>query len=432
MASSEQPDTDEVISDNLSAGNAGAEAEMPNAAQAEKQAVSHNAKNNAELTPRDRARAIFATMATVGVVGAAIGFGAPLISALMALHHFSNSTIGYNATMGGLATVVGAMFTPRIATRFGVVPAILSMMFVGALTFLGFYCFENIVVWFALRFILHFAMTVMFILSEFWVNSSAPAAKRAFILAVYAAAMGLGVTVGPILFSYIGSSGFLPFAVGCALTAVAAIPVTMARHFSPRFYEARHQPFLHHIFKMPSSTLAAFVFGAVQVGAVSLITPFGLHAGYSESQAGQLLTVVALGNVLLLVPISIISDRTGRSGLIIWLCAFLGCAGALLAPFLVRHSLGLKIDLFIIGGVSAGIYTLGLARLGTRFHGPALAAANSAFIFCYGIGILLGPALTGFMMDYYPISGFADTMALFFGVYVFFMLGARARNLFRS
>lgn len=382
--------------------------------------------------PAGRAKAIFATMATVAVVGAAIGFGAPLISALMAAHHFSNSTIGYNATTGGLATVIAAVLTPRIARLCGVVPSILLMLFIGGLSFLGFYIFANIVAWFALRFSLHFAMTIMFILSEFWVNSCAPAARRAFILSIYAAAMGLGVTIGPVLFAFVGSSGFLPFAIGFGLTALAAIPVLMARNFAPRFRESEHRPFLHHIFKMPSSTLAAFVFGAVQVGAVSLITPFGIHAGYSESQAGQFLTLLALGNVLLLIPISILSDRTRKSELILWFCALIGFIGALIVPLIVEKSLWLQLDLFILGGVSAGLYTLGLARLGACLRGPDLAAANSAFIFCYGIGILAGPALTGFMMDYYPIGGFAETMAVFFALYALFIPLLKARVMFRS
>jgi len=387
---------------------------------------------SADLSARGRVIAIIATMATVCVVGSAIGFGAPLISALMAAHHFSNSVIGYNATMGGLATVAGALMTPRIALRLGVVRTILLMLLIGGLSFLGFYYFDNIIAWFALRFTLHFSMTVMFILSEFWVNSSAPPQRRAFILSVYSAAMGVGVTIGPMLFSLIGSSGGLPFAIGCGLTACAAIPVLCARDFAPRFREMRHQPFLHHIFKMPSSTLAAFVFGAVQVGAVSLITPFGIRAGYSESQAGQFLTLLALGNVLLLVPISILSDKSHRNGLVAWSCAFIGLAGALTVPLIIHHRLWLQLVLFILGGVSAGIYTLGLARLGAYLRGTELASANSAFIFCYGMGILVGPALTGFAMDYYPVSGFAGTMGAFFGLYVVFILALWLKSLFRS
>jgi len=363
-------------------------------------------------------RAIFATTATIGTVGTAIGFGAPLISAMMTAHAIPNSVIGYNGTVGGVATVIAAALTSRIAIHFGVVKPILAMLIVGAMSFLGFYCFQTLWVWFVLRFCLHFAMTVMFILSEFWVNSSAPPAKRGFVLAVYATTLGLGFAIGPILFSFVGSNGSLPFAIGCAITAIASVPILMAWKLSPKFTDSEHLPFLHYILKVPTSTMAVFVFGAIQMGAITLITPFSLNAGYSEMQAGQFMTVLALGSVLLLVPISIISDHMSDRRYALAGCAIIGLAGALTVPLIIENRFLLKIDLFLLGGVSAGLYTIGLAQLGARLRGPELAAANSAFIFCYGIGMLIGPAIIGHSMDFFPVSGFSASMAVFFGLYI--------------
>ncbi len=47
------------------------------------------------------------------------------------------------------------------------------------------------------------------------------------------------------------------------------------------------------------------------------------------------------------------------------------------------------------GGVVAGLYTVGLAHLGSRLGGADLAAANAAFIFCYSLGMLVGPQTLG-------------------------------------
>lgn len=377
-------------------------------------------------------RAIFATTATIGTVGTAIGFGAPLISAMMTAHDISNSIIGYNGMTGGIATVIAAACTSRIALRFGVVRPILAMLIVGALSFLGFYCFQALWTWFVLRFTLHFAMTIMFILSEFWVNSSAPSSKRGFVLAVYATTLGLGFAIGPILFSMVGSNGFLPFGIGCAITALASIPIIAAWKLSPQFRDSAHVPFLHYIFKVKTSTLAVFVFGAIQMGAITLITPFSLNAGYSEMQAGQFMTLLALGSVLLLVPISIISDRICDRRYSLAGCALTGLAGALIVPFILDNRFLLKGDLFLLGGVSAGLYTIGLAQLGAHLKGHELAAANSAFIFCYGIGMLIGPAMIGLAMDTFPTLGFSASIAAFFGLYVILVVLQLTRKLFCS
>lgn len=377
-------------------------------------------------------RAIFATTATIGTVGTAIGFGAPLISAMMAAHGISNGIIGYNGTVGGIATVIAAVLTARIALHFGVVRSILTMLIIGSLSFLGFYCFQELWVWFILRFTLHFAMTIMFILSEFWVNSSAPPKKRGFVLAIYATTLGLGFAIGPILFSIVGSNGFLPFGIGCTITAMASIPIIMAWKLSPQFKDSKHLPFLHYVFKVPTSTMAVFVFGAVQMGAITLITPFSLNAGYSEMQAGKFMTLLALGSVLLLVPISIISDRLRDRRYALACCAIIGLVGALAVPLIIENQALLKIDLFILGGVSAGLYTIALAQLGALLKGHELAAANSAFIFCYGIGMLISPAIIGQTMDFFPVLGFSASIAAFFGLYVILVAFRLVLKAFRS
>lgn len=363
-------------------------------------------------------RAIIAAIATIGAVGVAIGLGTPLVSAMMLQHGISPLIIGYSGTIGGLATIIAAACTAKIAIRFGVIKPILAMLIVGALSFLGFYCFQGLWVWFILRFTLHFAMTIMFILSEFWVNSSAPPHRRGAILAIYAATFGFGFSLGPILFSYVGSNGFLPFGIGCALIICASIPVSLAWKLSPKFKDNEHVSFLPFVFKVPTSTMAVLVYGAIQMGAVTLITPFSLAIGYNEAQAGHFLTLLALGNVLLLVPIGMISDKLADRRYALAGCAIIGLIGTLSVPYIMHYYYVLGAVLFILGGVSAGLYTIGLAQLGTKLKGSDLAAANSAFIFCYGIGMLIGPSIIGQAMETHPLTGFSFAMALFFGLYV--------------
>jgi len=359
-----------------------------------------------------------AAMATIAAVGVAVGLGSTLVAALMVAQNIPPSVIGYNGTIGGVATIIAAACTARIASRFGVVGPILTMLVVGILCFLGFYYFQNLWLWFILRFGLHFAMTILFILSEFWVNSSAPPKKRGLILAIYAMTLGLGFSAGPMLFSFIGSVGFLPFGVGCFIIMLAAIPILFAWNLAPDFKDGKHVAFVPYIFKVPTSTMAVFVYGALQMGAMTLITPFSLIIGYDEVAGGRFMTILALGNVLLLLPIGLICDRLHDRRYALAGCAIVGLVGTLLVSMISDNFFLLCLDLFILGGVGAGLYTIGLAQLGARLKGHELAAANAAFIFCYGIGMLTGPSLIGQAMDFYGAIGFSTTLSLFFGLYV--------------
>jgi len=369
------------------------------------------------LSPVAVRRAILAATAAIGAVGVAIGFGAPLVAAIMVAHHVPTHIIGYNGMVGGIATILAAAVTARIASKFGVVGPILCMLLIGALCFLGFYYFQALWVWFGLRFTLHFAMTILFILSEFWVNHCAPPRSRGFVLALYAMTLGLGFATGPMVFSFIGSQGFAPFGIGCLLIALASLPILAAWKLAPNFKDGKHVTFLPFIFKVPTSTMAVLVYGAVQMGAMTLITPFAIAFGYSENDAGRFMTVLALGNVLLLLPIGMISDRLRDKRHALAGCAIIGLVGTLLLPLILDNFWYLCLDLFILGGVGAGLYTIGLAQLGSRLRGHELAAANAAFIFCYGIGMLAGPALIGQVMAVHPV-GFSFAMACFFGSYV--------------
>jgi MFS family permease len=76
--------------------------------------------------------------------------------------------------------------------------------------------------------------------------------------------------------------------------------------------------------------------------------------------------------------------------------------------------------LFLWGGVVAGLYTIGLAHLGSELTGRELASANAAFVFCYAIGMLAGPQAVGVGMDMLGPKGFPMTLGVFFAAYALF------------
>ncbi|UNF52778.1 MFS transporter [Bartonella krasnovii] len=377
-------------------------------------------------------RAIIAAIATIGTVGTALAMGTQLISLLMAEKGLSNSMIGYSGTVGGIATIIAAIFTSRIALCLGIAQTILLMIVIGSLSFLGFYFFNSIWIWFILKFILHFTMTVMFILSEFWINSYAPPKKRGLIFSIYAIVLGLGFVIGLMLLVKMGTQGFIPFAVGYSLIILATIPILATWKLSPKFQKNQYTPFFRYLFHVPSAMMAALVYGTIQMGTLTLIIPFSLSIGYNENEAAHFMATLALGNIFLLIPISMLSDYAKDRRYLLIGCAILGFVGTFIIPWIIQYLWILMFDLFILGGVSASLYTIGLAHLGARFTGQELAAANSAFTFCYGIGMLIGPTFIGKSMDIFDPFGFSIAMAVFFGLYVILLFIQLMRKLISS
>ncbi|MBS3651392.1 MFS transporter [Pseudaminobacter sp. 19-2017] len=364
--------------------------------------------------------ALTAAIASISVVGIAIGLGMPLLSIILENRGHSASMIGLNTAVAGLASIAGAPMATPLAMRFGTVWTMVAMIIVGALAFMGFYFATAFWMWFPLRVALHIALTILFILSEFWISSSAPPHRRGFVLGIYATVLSLGFAAGPWLFSQIGSSGFAPFGTVFVLVMVAVIPVAAAWRESPVLHPSGDEGghFLRYIWLVPTATAAVLVFGAVETGGFALFPVYGSRSGYSEGDAALLLTMIGLGNVLLQIPIGMLSDRIGDRRYLLLVCAIVGLMGMLLLPSIAHNWHLLAAVLFVWGGVVAALYTIGLAHLGSRLSGHELANANAAFVLCYGLGMVIGPQAIGLGMDMFGKEGFAWALASMFVFYI--------------
>ena len=361
---------------------------------------------------------LIAAISAISAVGVAIGLGLPLLSIILEKRGISSTMIGVNSAMAGVAAMMAAPVTTKIAHDFGVARTMLFAVVVSALSALCFYFADAFWMWFPLRIVFHGATTTLFILSEYWINMTAPPKKRGMVLGIYATGLAVGFAVGPLLFSVVGSEGILPFLVGAAIILLAAIPIYLARGESPELDERPNHHFIRYVWLVPMASAAAFVFGSVQAGGLSLFPIYATREGFNESQAALLLTVMGIGNMVFQIPIGLLSDRMKDRRTMLALMAFAGVCGTLALPLLVDRWILVAALLLFWGGLVSGMYTVGLTHLGSRLKGADLVAANAAFIFCYAMGTIAGPQAVGISMDVAGTDGFAWALAVFFGLYV--------------
>jgi MFS family permease len=372
---------------------------------------------------------LIAAISAISAVGIAIGLGLPLLSIILEKRGISSTLIGLNAAMAGIASMVAAPITTKIAHDCGVARTMMFAVLVAAISAIGFYYADAFWMWFPLRFTFHGATTTLFILSEFWINEAAPPRRRGLVLGIYATVLAIGFAIGPLLFSALGSDGIMPFLVGAAIIMLAIIPIFIARNESPVLNTKPDRHFFHYIFLVPTATAAVFAFGAVSAGGLSLFPIYALRSALTEPQTAVLLTVMGIGNMAFQIPLGLYSDKLKDRRPLLTAMAVLGVAGSLALPFLIENWIMMAVILFFWGGCVSGLYTVGLAHLGSRLSGADLAAANAAFIFCYAVGTVAGPQGIGAAIDIAGNDGFAWALAGFFGFYV---LVSICRMLFRS
>jgi MFS family permease len=362
-------------------------------------------------------RSLAAAIGSVAAVGVALSLSIPLLSLEMERMGVSNTGIGVNTAVAGLASILVIPFVPRLAARAGVLPLLWGSVVVGALSLLAFKALWSFAWWFPLRFVLSAALGVMFVLSEYWISAAAPPARRGLVMGVYATVLALGFAAGPAVLAAVGTSGWPPYGAGAALFALASLPLAFAGGLPPEPRGGNGRGVLSFLGAAPVATLAALVFGAVETGGFALLALYGLRLGFAPETAAYLLTAVALGNVALQIPIGLLSDRVDRR-LVLLASGLAGAVGAALLPWLAAGGMAFFAAIFLWGGLIGALYTVGLAHLAASFAGGDLVSANAAFVILYNVGLVLGPPLVGAGMDAAPPHGFAWTLAAFCVLYV--------------
>jgi MFS family permease len=370
---------------------------------------------------RSRIFALAAMISSAAAVGAGISLGLPLLSLVLAARGISGWLIGLNTAMAGIASLAVIPFVTPLAIRFGASRLLLASLMLTAVSFYGFHLIDNFWAWFPLRLVFHGALTAAFVMSEFWINSLSPPGKRGLIMGIYATILSLGFSVGPTVLALVGSHGPLPFVIGALILAGSALPVTLALAETPHLESGPRRSVMAFVIGAPLATMAALAFGAVESGGMAILPIYGLRLGLDEAGAARFVSAVALGNLLMQIPIGLLSDRFDRRDLLIG-CAVIGFAGALALPAVAPDFWPTAIVLFFWGGVVAGLYTIGLTYLGASYSGANLAAANAAFIMMYSLGMLVGPPTIGagldiFAADHSP-NGAPLAMAGFFAAYL--------------
>ena len=372
-----------------------------------------------------RTLSLIVAIASITAVGLGISLAIPLLSLTLEARGVVPGWIGANAAAWGLASMAATPFVPRFAARYGMRPLLAGSILFGAAILPFFYFVADFWLWFPLRFLSGGAIATTFVLSEFWIAATAPQAQRGLVMGIYGTVLSAGFALGPGVLALTGTSGAIPFLTGALIIAAAALPVILVPVKSPVIDEHPHGAFVRFLFMAPSATGAAFVFGIAESGSFALLPVYGSHLGHPTPSVVLFAAAMTLGNVALQVPLGLLSDRFDRRRLLL-VSALAGLIGAAALPLVARDLVPTLILLFVWGGFAGGLYTVGLAHLAQRFTGADLAASNSAFVFAYAAGALVGPAILGLGMELSDPHGFAIGLAAAFLAYVGLVL-ARIR-----
>jgi MFS family permease len=360
-------------------------------------------------------RVIAAAILLVTLVGLSLSLFIPLLSLEMERRGISATLSGINTAMAGIGTIAAVPFVPRLAARFGV-PRLLMFALVTSAVAGTLFPLMPFEAWFPLRFLFGALLGMLFTLSEFWITAAAPPERRGFVMGLYATSLSAGFATGPLILAGLGTTGLAPYLAGAALYLAALAPLMLAHGVTPALDGDSTPPVFRTVVAVPVATFAALTFGAIETGGFALLPVYGLRIGHGEVFATALVSLVAAGNIVSQVPLGLLSDRLDRRKLLLGI-ALAGAAGAFALPLAAGNAWMFGALLFVWGGVTGGLYTVGLAHLGSRFSGADLVSANAAFVMLYSVGLILGPPLVGVGMDGIGPHGFSVALGCMLAAY---------------
>ena len=377
------------------------------------------------MSNQNRLKNLAKVMLAITLVGVIIGINLPLSSLTLQTWGTSTSVIGFAASMTGLATVVITPFFSKLINRFGQMGIMRFCLVVLPIAIACLPVFQNIYIWFLLRFIIGVVATGVWLLSEVWINALAEDQHRGKIIALYSSLISLGLIIGVLISSLIPIETGGGFYVSAGIAVISAIPLWKMDDL-PDFDAVEDISFYRYLVTAPGLMGSSWMMGFLYAATAALLPIFALPFVEGDyAQSSRTVAWLASGELTLPLFVGWLADRYDKTRLMIYISCVSIIALAIL-PVIFDIPVMRFLFLFIIGGSIMSFYSLGLTLLGQEFKGKVLASANASFIFFLSLGEILGPPVVGAAMDLFGNNAFGWFMALIGLIYLIIFIGSNA------
>lgn len=299
----------------------------------------------------------------------------------------------------------GSRLTPLMIRRVGHVRVFAALgSFVSAVLIL-YPAMTHPIAWTVLRVIIGFCFSGVYVTAESWLNNAADNENRGKALSLYLIVQMVGIIAAQYLLVLGDPSGFMLFILPSVLVSIAFAPILLSISPTPAFENTKGMS-LRDLFKLsPLGFVGIMVVGGVFSAMFGMAAVFGSEVGMSVAEISFFVSMFYIGGLVLQYPIGWISDRFDRRYLILIVAGAAGAA-SFLPLFTGANYYAYLVAAFIVGGMTNPLYALLIAYVNDFLEVDDMAAASSGLIFVNGIGAIMGPVVTGWIMSAMGPQGF--------------------------
>ncbi len=309
----------------------------------------------------------------------------------------------------------GSRMAPEMIRRVGHVRVFAALGSLISAVLILYAAAPDWMVWAALRVVIGFSFSGVYIVTESWLNNASTNENRGQALSLYLIVQMVGIIAAQLLLNIGDASGYILFVIPSVLVSLAFTPILLSASQAPAFETTKPLSFRRLYQASPLGCVGVFLLGGVFSAQFGMAAVWGTTAGLSVADLTIFVAAIYVGGLVLQYPIGWLSDRMDRRFVVLALSAF--GAVALMVPVLFDVSFPVLVAIGAISGaVSNPLYSLLLAYVNDYLDKTDMAAASAGLMFINGVGAISGPIITGWMISQIGPSGFFLYMGVLFGL----------------
>ncbi|MFY0648103.1 MAG: MFS transporter [Sulfitobacter geojensis] len=339
----------------------------------------------------------WALLLGMGLLMVGNGMQGTLLGIRGALEGFSTFEMSIVMSCYFVGFLGGSRMAPGMIRRVGHVRVFAALASLISAVMILYPTFPNIVIWSLGRILIGFCFSAVYVTAESWLNNAADNSNRGQALSLYMIVQTLGIVIAQALLLTADPSGFILFVIPSVLVSIAVTPILLSISPTPAFDTTKPMSLRELVNFSPLGCVGMFLLGGVFSAQFGMASVYGAEAGLSVAQISMFVATFFVGSVVLQYPIGWISDRMNRRTLIA-IVSVVGALGSFVGMFLGHIFPILLASAFVVGGMSNPLYSLLIAHTNDFLEHEDMAAASGGMVFINGLGAILGPVITGWMM----------------------------------
>ncbi len=340
---------------------------------------------------------------------------------------FSTQAIGVVMTCYFAGFLAGSRIVSKALSNVGHIRVFAALASVASSATLIYLLNVNPLTWGAMRFTTGLCMAGLYVVAESWLNDLATNANRGRLLSVYMVITMGGVALGSFMLNLTDPFGFELFVVASVLISLALVPVSLSAASAPPARVPVPMSIRQLAGLVPTGIAVSLLVGMSHGALMGMGAAYASRAGLGAGQVSLFLGAPMLGSIVLQLPIGTLSDKVPRRGVLFAVSAGASICAAVVSGFEPGGlaSFGM---MFLLGGLSFPLYSLGIAYTNDWIDPSQILAASSALVGTNGVGAVIGPVLAATMMSYGGIHMYFIVLAITHGaiaVYLAFRIVTR-------